>query len=276
MIPIKSFITRAEDFLFRLAQIYNVNRPLIFSPFARRAVCINALEQPAVDHITIDHLRLQHNGLDQILLTDRTLMWNVKIDPLRDMLGYNAVDTFHHCYFYDNVADNQFILPVAAVNQTDLIIEKIVRSTDGALELIANRAFDDESYHKITIVKPALDDLPDGVEIFSNDCDVPRLFKKSHIRTAADINYILSALKQKNFSARFAPNSDKPPIPIYEPQLQYHSGADEIFNRALRQQNSPIIDVEFQGAEPFVADYANFVLHRLGWNFPEYRWRGVH
>lgn len=270
--PLRSFIDRAEGILFRLAQIYDVSRPLVFSPYARRAVCINILEQSDVERITLDQLCLEQNGLDGVLLVDRALMWNARVDPIRDMLGYNAVDTAHHIYFYDNVAENQFILPV----QSEPRIESFLRSSDDALELVCDRKFDDESYRKISVVKPVLEDVPEGVEIFSNACDVPRLFKKSHIRTVADINYILTALSQKNFSARFEPESVKPPLPTYEPHHRYHSHSEEAFNRSLRRRSVPGIAVEFQGAEPFVADYAAFVLQWIETNFPEYHWKGVH
>ena len=275
LVPMYGYIERQEEILFRLAELYNINRPLIFSPYARRAVCINILNDVDADEFSLDDFQLEENELSDVFVFDHVLMWNVKINLPQNLLsGPVTSDTQHFIYSYDNVRRNTFILPLALYDQP------ANRLPDDSMEFVCSETFieDKDYYKKIEITKPDSTRLPIGVEIFSNSCNFQRLLHKEHLRTRGDVNYILSALSQKDFSAEFDMyNKDKQPsMQIYSQRHQYQSSREEQFNQFVRYNSSAIIQVKFQGSGLFLTDYANFVLHFLKDHFPEYRWVGVH
>ena len=141
----------------------------------------------------------------KVLITDHVLMWNVKINLTQDLLSGPIPapsDTKHFIYSYDNIENNTFILPLTIYDQPALEINA-TRLPNNEIEFVCSETFIKDDYKKIEITKPDLTKIPKDVESFSNSCDILRLLKKEHLRTSADVNYILTALSQKHFLAEF-------------------------------------------------------------------------
>ena len=59
---------KKEDNLFKLCAMYGINKPVIFSPWARRAIDIRIEEGKVPKSVDGVSLRLKENGLEKVLL----------------------------------------------------------------------------------------------------------------------------------------------------------------------------------------------------------------
>lgn len=91
LVPFYGFIDRFEVILFKLSQLYNIHRPLIFNPFARRAVSICILDD--VDAVSFDDFQFNKNNLSDVLLLNSSLMWNIKKGPSSNILSGPLTDS---------------------------------------------------------------------------------------------------------------------------------------------------------------------------------------
>ncbi len=112
-------LLKKERVLRYCGELYGITAPVIFSPFARRFVKIQAVEGLALDDLErIDKadLQLEKNGLDKILLTGRELAWNVKLQDqdldMRSQKGNLAGEEKHYIYTFDGCGQNQYIVPL--------------------------------------------------------------------------------------------------------------------------------------------------------------------
>ncbi len=112
-------LLKKERILRSCGDLYGIMAPVIFSPLGRRLVKIQAAEGLALDdveQIRQADLRLAENGLDKILLTDRELVWNVKLQDqdldMRSQKGSLAGEEKHYIYTFDGCGPNQYIVPL--------------------------------------------------------------------------------------------------------------------------------------------------------------------
>lgn len=112
-------LLKKEMVLRYCGELYGITAPVIFSPFTRRFVKIQAVEGLTLDDIEqVDRidLHLEKNGLDKLLLTGRELAWNVKLQDqdldMRSQKGSLVGEEKHYIYTFDGCGPNQYIVPL--------------------------------------------------------------------------------------------------------------------------------------------------------------------
>ncbi|MBR4152762.1 MAG: hypothetical protein IKT98_07370 [Selenomonadaceae bacterium] len=274
LVPQKRLVEQ-ELRLFRLAELYKIKTPIIFSPYARRAVDIQILDEIEPKEIDFDFSG--NAELKGKIVDDYILMWNVSVKSNVESKGYVSPhdDEKFHCYIFDSgVNKKSFVLPPI----TSKILIEAKRINDTRIDIISSGELEDD-FEVLKIFAPKIDKtFPDDIEIFSNTCDTDRVIEKNKLRTAGDVNYILSSLAQGEFSCTFETLSDAPPdnqIKSYQENFGHNyftSRAEELFRFKTKL---PYCLVKFKAPEKYRADYANFVLHFLNRNYPEFSWTGV-
>ena len=274
LVPQKRLVEQ-EMRLFRLAKFYKIKSPIIFSPYARRAVDIQILDEIEPKEIDFDFSG--NAELKGKIVDDCILMWNVFVKSNVESKSYvspNDNEKFHRYIFDSGVNKKSFVLPPV----TSEILVEAKRINDDRIDIISSGELEDD-FEVLKIFALKIDKtFPDDIEIFSNTCDTNRVIEKTRLRTAGDVNYILSALAQGEFSCSFETLSDTPPanqIKSYQKIFGHNyftSRAEELFRF---KATLPYCIVRFKAPEKYLADYANFVLHFLNKNYPEFSWKGV-
>ena len=274
LVPQKRLVEQ-EMRLFRLAELYKIKTPIIFSPYARRAVDIQILDEIEPGDFDFDFSG--NAELKGKILGDCILMWSVSVKSNVESKSYvspNDDEKFHRYIFDSGVNKKSFVLP----SVTSEILVEAKRINDNRIDIISSGELED-NFEILKIVAPKIDKtFPDDIEIFSNTCDTDRLIEKTRLRTAGDVNYILSSLAQGEFSCAFETLTDSPPanrIKSYQKNFGHNyftSHAEELFRLKAKL---PYCLVKFKAPEKYLADYANFVLHFLNRNYPEFSWTGV-
>lgn len=270
LIPQYRFIKK-EEILFKTADLYKITRPVIFSPYARRAVDIR-LEDISLDEFiaggkTNTSLMLEDNGLKDKLLTDYRLMWNVEIEDGTEVLTSSS-DSDSYQYFYDPNEENVFIYPQ---DECDAIYKK-----EDRIEVIYHDEAKSDKYEKVTIM-PVDDE--DYDRCFVNEFDYKQFDKEITLRTVADINNVLTRFRNKTngFHCRFAQIIDKHQLKSdiirrYKKEHSYLKNKNDLYAGALRYK--PYCCIDFYGNGMFLTDYANYVLYYMEQNYPEFNWIG--
>lgn len=275
LVPQKRLVEQ-ELRLFRLAELYKIKTPIIFSPYARRAVDIQILDEIESNEIDFD---FSNNAeLKGKIIDDCVLMWNVSVKANMESKSYvspNEDEKFHRYIFDSGVNKKSFVLPPVS---SEILVEA-KRISDSRIDIISSGELNDGEFEILKIVAPKMDKtFPDDVEVFFNTCDVNRLFEKNRLRTVGDVNYILSSLAQGEFSCAFENFVDKLPenqIKSYQKIFGHNyftSQAEELFKFRAKL---PCCCVKFKAPEKYRTDYANFILHFLNRNYPEFFWTGV-
>lgn len=274
LVPQKRLVEQ-EKRLFRLAELYKIKTPIIFSPYARRAVDIQILEELELKEIDFDFSG--NAELKGKIIDDCILMWNISVKSNVESKGYispNDDEKFHRYIFDSGISKKSYVLPPV----TSEILVEAKRISDTRIDIISSGELED-NFEVLKIVALNIDKtFPDDVEIFSNTCDTDRVIEKTRLRTLGDVNYILSSLAQGEFSCAFETLNDTPPanrIKFYQKNFGHNyftSRAEELFRFKAKL---PYCLVRFKAPEKYRADYANFVLHFLNKNYPEFFWTGV-
>lgn len=275
LVPQKNFVEQ-ELRLFRLAELYKIKTPIIFSPYARRAVNIQILDEIEAKELDFDFSN--NAALKGKIIDDCVLMWNVSVKAnveSQSSIAPSDDEIFHRYIFDSGINKKSFVLPPIS---SEILVES-KRNSDTRIDIISSGELDDGEFEILKIVAPKLDKaFPDDVEIFFNTCDISRLFEKNRLRTVGDVNYILSALAQGKCSCTFESFGDAPPenqITPYQKNFGHNyftSRAEELFKLNVKL---PYCRVKFKAPEEYRTDYANFILHFLNRNYPEFHWAGV-
>ena len=243
----------AEKKIFRISEIYNL--PIqIYSPYARRAVDICIFENSEEDFSSLPDLRLAENNLSEKLLTENKFFWNVEIKKSADVSWFKNDEKFFEYGFDADKKD--FILPK---NDSDFNAGIEAEKFDGKIILRSQYELSEE-FELIKI-------LPVENKIAS------RIFSKPRIRTKGDINFILKCFERENFSCRFENfGNTGEKILRYSKEFEYPTSQEQNLLRA--KIKLPVINIKFSGDKKFLTDYANYVLHFLEENYPEFNWAG--
>lgn len=240
-------LVEAEEKFSRVARLYDV--PLeIYSPHARRAVdiCIFG-EIGELDFKTAE------NNLSGKFLADKKFYRNAEFS-LRSWDSYEQIGKIfeYRCSAADEFT---FALPKSDFAFDDAIE---IRREDGQIVFRTPREFQ-ARYEQVKI-------LPHENKIEA------RILRKRRLRTRGDIEFVLSGLARDGYSCRFGGFGGAENISRYVDGHKYFSAEDE---NLLRAKNIlPTCTVKFSGAGIFLTDYANFVLHFLEKNYPEFNWAG--
>lgn len=278
----------AERTLFDLATQEHRTAPVLFSPWARRAVRVQIVGAEEPPSLTLDDLRLADNGLTCAdgapLLRDGTLCWNVQLErvtPTDHNYDQRYVERAgaEGCFVYwypHNVIEGvqERLLSRAGASLIETTMEEgagkapqfVVRTTD---------ELDQKTWQAtlvtITEVAPSAED---GATFFSANLseDPPQ-----RLLTAGDVEHLLHALATPFGRAELLP----------PPKARMYGRADELPPYALLAypKNPSLAHYGIHRActelalafssddAPFLTDYANYVRHYLARCYPEFRWR---
>ena len=302
-VPYLRFIERERE-LFDMAEMYGIATPVLFSPYARRAVKIQISSE---DSTVVDLLQdagivpfcFAENHLADKIKSDTVLMWNIQRKEMSPP-PYHPVEEKGHSFFapygdrpiyryeFGNVNEREFICPaqeeqkhlVSAVKDTEnkriiLITEKELSEDCISMRIVGGMdTF--EKYHA--------EDW--GRTLFSNMDGERReiVFPKERLRTQGDLERVLYALQMPahGLSCAFvnnvcpAPKKDQNIIRRYAKQFAY--GVTDVRREQQlygRRRNLPYAYILFSGDAAFLNDYANFVLSFLERRYPDFQWVGV-
>ena len=271
-----------EKILFELATLYKIRRPIIFSPYARKAVeiKIDGLDEDELTSLQTFDLMLAENGLSQKLLTDYELCWNVQIEnadinhggELEEYIGADE-NLIRYEYFHTFDRDTKiFVLPNQHCDNL-----RVKLSDDERKIIFGYNSLLKERSCKIV----RLSDIENlSANTFTND--FPRKNSTLRLRSEGDLEKVLACFNLtrfgKNFPAHFGSLGivkNSRTITIYRREDRYFIPPE---NRLLDKfKSKAICCVKFFGdaQSKFKTDYANYVLYYLSQNYPEFTWVGV-
>ena len=280
-----AFIREIErKLLWRVAQSYRITRPLIFAPWARRAVqiCVTdgldverlATSAPEIDgkrHITNEVLQAAGLKIDLIggvLVTNKRLsITNLKLsDKASNFVSDGFDENGHFFNVQEDFEKATFVLPTPET-QSPLFIS--VDESGRSQRVYTNEDF--RKYHTLTF-----DDCnsEEWLNVWRSGNSPPRL------RTVADISHELTRYQYKDkFACRFErvvqPQARKSErvIQRYESALRY-PGADRTQELFRATTYRPTCYLKFSGEGLFLEDYANYVLEAMENQYPEFIWAG--
>ena len=265
-----------EKILFDIAAMYKIRRPVIFSPCARKAVEIKISGANKSDFVNCRHsdFQLDKNNLRDKLLTNYALCWNVEIleansnrgGGVEEYLGSDG-GLIRYQYFHElNLGENVFVLP-------DQYFDDIqVARTESAqiFKLGYSSVLKEKGCRIIRLSDYGAADN----ETFTND--FPKANTIQRVRTAGDIEKILSCFNATRMGKIFPAKFDRAPsdksVKVYDSAARYYMPPTDL----ERSPTRTLYFVNFAGGDSiFKLDYANYVLNYLSQNYPEYRWAGV-
>ena len=262
-----SRFVRHEKILFDIAALYNINRPVIYSPYARKAVDIIAPELGKDELKRAAAVEFRNDKL----IVDHELAWNLSIASAtynRDPMT-GADDTLIR-YEYDFRFDSDakaFVLP----NQPCDDVYRLVDEDSKTVVLGFNALLKDREYQ--TVMLNEVEDLRDA---FCND--FPRRNRKLRLRTKGDVENVLACFNETRagrlFPAAYREAVGGNVINLYRREDEYFTPDEERFLGAIKRK--PLCRIEFAGGQSkFKADYASFVINYMSKNYPEFNWAGV-
>ncbi|MCR5833907.1 MAG: hypothetical protein K6G55_04575 [Selenomonadaceae bacterium] len=292
-----------ERILFNTADIYQIKRPVIFSPYSRRAVKIQIprqyvdvaeLLEENIDDMT--PYLLEENKLKGKLVTDKRLMWNIQtaIVPLPQ---YTVDDDENTSFFapygdneiyryeFRNLRANEFICP----DDDDLknvMTAQITSKKDEerqTITLITKKQLT-HPCTSIRIIQTQDNNFSDNSVFHNYGYKAEYIcFTGERLRTRGDIERILYGLKmsEKNLICSFQGIYDEGcqdfnVIQPYNRELMYgivNSRREQSLYKTRRK--FPICCLKFTGSNKFLTDYASYVLSFLENRYPEFQWVGV-
>lgn len=282
-----AFIREIErKILWRMAKAYGVTRPIIFAPWARRAVkiCITdglepqelAARAPEVNGkkvLTNEVFRAADLKIDLIggvLVTNQRLsVTNLKLSDKAINFAGDGTDEFgHFLNVQGDLSARDFILP-----ETDSQNFSIALKDNWS----AQRVYTEENIRKYRTLNFGQCQSDAWQNVWRSGNSLPRL------RTAADISYELSRYQYEEFFSCRLERVVQPPIHEkisariigrYEVACRYPD--DSISHELFRATTyRPVCYLHFSGEKIFLDDYANYVLEAMENNYPEFIWVGV-
>lgn len=262
-----------EKKLFRIAELYKIETPVIFSPYARRTVDIKILNENNFDKATADFEFEKNFGGK--FIENHVLMWNVEVLEKKSSTSYIAPtddDIFHRYIYQSGIDKDTFVLPTVEPR----INVEVQKFTDNQISVVTSSELVDDKGELLKIFPVKSEENFPVKEIFYNSLNTGGIFDKKRLRTAGDINYILKIFSNDEFFCEFVGVSEKTgEILNYQKSRghNYYLSQGEKFIRARAKM--PKCLIKFSAPNIYATDYANFVLHFLTRTYPEYLWTGV-
>lgn len=276
----------AERTLFDLAEQEHRTAPVLFSPWARRAVRVQVVGAEETPSLTLDDLRLADNGLTRAdgssLLLGGTLCWNVQMEQVQPKTA-NQVDraggTGSWIYTYPHTVTNgvqERLLSHAGARHIETSMvegavktpEFVVRTSD-ELDPVTWQA----TLVTITEVEDRAEDAATATLFSAKLSEDP----PQRLLTAGDVARLLHALATPfgraelltPSAARAYGAADEIPSYALLTYLKNPSLAHYGVHRACTE-----LALAFSADDAsFLTDYANYVRHYLARCYPEFRWR---
>lgn len=263
-----------EQELAAMANLYGIDRPLIFSPWSRRAVYLQAPEE-VLQKGDIAALRLEDNGLADKLLHSHLLMWNVEYQTGKEADSSSVLPDAQNPKtqrIYKKCDEHTFILPIWDRPEYSGFEELEPRRVDGDLIISSREALGSECV-RMEIKEPVYGNIPEAIQIFGNNCDLVTLSKRERARTRGEINVVLNALSANGYRLALLEGPGRDPA-RYKRSLghQHRDMRDNLF--VQQKAARTICHFSCEGPQPFQDDYISYVSHYLAGRYPEYDWQG--
>lgn len=261
--------------IWNMSRIYKCEEPIVYAPYAKRlfSIEVNIQELSANDNLQIQNLDLQlnKNGIQDKILLDKELVWNIKIDepagiepvvsPVNEML--------HWRYQFCELLENQYIMPKRIKSPTFRII---FRGND-TLEYDFESEYPD-GFEKITIYN--VDDiLSQRSDTFSTGYNTNGLRTQYRLRSEADLHYELEKFCKLDYSKIV----DVKTVVCGSHNITKTNMDMVVYDKGrfgYKNTNRVYVKFEVDDTSLFYEDYANFVLGYLTYCFPEIGWEGVY
>ena len=279
LVPFYGFVEN-EGKLELLWRLYGFGTPRPFSPWARRAVSVRFC-QPFREE---PDLNLSENGLENILLKDKALVWNVKnfkdqrvaqSDTIKDnapaqapelrLISRGGEEAYRYRYTAHDGDLGLWPLPqdisdgTLAPEAVDAVI------TEADVILTSKQKFSSLACEKIAFYPTG---EPKDIVLLENKIEKWLLKTPA---TRGEFNRLLASFSTKEFAASFS-------IPGEKEVRRYEKGHRTTRNGEHLPRHGEPFDVTFVCKNPdsaiFLEDYANCILEELERRFPIFYWRG--
>ncbi|MGN0677930.1 MAG: hypothetical protein ACI4K5_09300 [Ruminococcus sp.] len=284
-----------ESRIFEIANQYVINKPVIFSPYARKFAEIK-FKECSIPNNEITSIEIE--GIDSGIIKlskDYCLMWNVSFnDGNETTMQYDNIPApkelitpfFNEKKFkiaYMNIYPNDYLI----FNSYD----RVVFLRDSKKNVLYAGSDNDDifncSYQKITVLNKS-SEYSGSFSNYYSPCAVPC----TRVKTHADIISTINAFNNNPFGVSVSEeykienqeycNSEISTIKNYAPESAYYrpvnirriTGDQRLRTIKLRSRINCIL--KFSGWSAVrTEDYANYVLEYLNEKYPEFCWQGV-
>lgn len=283
-----SFIEK-EKCLYEIAEQYNIDTPVIFSPYARKFAKI-VFNDESIKAENIKYIKFEKN-IDEFVIgttLDSKLIWNLKVEEksFHSFEAGNTQNFIQNQYFIPNEAitqkkelykkckENQFII-FHGINDKKIGIGRNIKEEE--LYVLYDDNMNIEPYAKITIND--VDEKVLNKSVYYRNCNSKFLFNLPRIRTKSDILYVVNAFNGNPYDIRIEENfyinknGSEGKIEDYEfcHRYYYYMGCSE----TLKLKNTSTVCLNFTGKDKnLTEDYARYVLSFLNKKYPEFYWIG--
>ena len=270
------FIEDRERLLEKTAIQYGVERPVMFSPFSRRAVSVKIEEPDKIkDGANIDFM-LEENGLSRILLSGKKLVWNVKIESKDTFSEPDRVEGNEVVPFFENVyeiykfkvTEKQFVYANTGISDTQRYENSIyVNLTEG-------KTVESVDYSKITLEQPTENWQETLGDFYADNFWGNKIRNKERIRTEADVKYVISSFGDRVLLKKVTLNKDEKSVKsivTYDKDDSYHYIKDKHL-RSLKH----CCYLGFEQSDHWLfEDYISYILSFMNYFYPEFYWVGT-
>jgi len=259
---------KLENLIFKLAEYYQVENPIIFSPFSRKAFRIVYMDDIPKNVVSKD-FQFEKYALN--VIEHVTLLWNFNVARLEQMTCIEKVpygNSIQYHYFIEKSKEGNYYYMLPEHNQ---VIVYDVHFSDKGTEIWINHECEDFTVMEWTTVDwnmPEIERLRSRGKIFSNK--VKKLpYQNKKIISMCDIEHAIYPFRYhigikcsltEHLEKIFLRYSAK-----YRNLMAYH----KVNYKALKR-----VMVCFDGNMEYIDDYANYVLQYLEYYYPEIEWVG--
>lgn len=279
---------KVERDLFDLAEQEHRTAPVLFSPWARRAVRVHVLDVEETPSLTLDDLRLADNDLMRAdgtpLLLGGKLCWNVQLEqvtPTEHNYDQRYVERAgaEGCFVYwypHNVIEGvqERLLSRAGASLIETTMEEGAGKTPQFVVRTSDE-LDSTTWQATLVTITAVEERAEDVAtLFSAKLseDPPQ-----RLLTAGDVAHLLNVLATpfgraellSPAAARVYGSADE--IPSYA--LLAYPSAPSLAHYGVHRACTELALAFSAGDASFLLDYANYVRHYLARCYPEFRWR---
>lgn len=272
--------------MWRLTKLYKDENPIVFAPYAKRLfrIDVDVEELISIKGIEIETIdfKLEENGLSEVLILNKVLVWNAKIQDLTEEINKKecgdiseklvpVADVVHWKYYVKDLLSYQYIIP-----------KKITWTTFRVYSLSDKEiCFDFENeylggFERISIYDINKEEF-DSEELFYPQYNMKKLSKQSRIRSLADAYY-----EVKKFESILPQGVHIKSVQLSMPEGKYltekYPANMTVYDKGrfgYKNTNRIYVVFDCNKNNLLIVDYINFILGYLTFCFPEIGWEGV-
>ncbi|EXM40275.1 hypothetical protein RASY3_09260 [Ruminococcus albus SY3] len=296
-----------ERILQTVASQYGFETPLIYSPYSRRFARIILSEDLSVSQITAINIPVLAKDIIATTL-DYDLMWNIEVinrrSPELSMSDNFSIEK--KAEMSDSFVANEYVVAGSSPSfkskyscyPNEYILFDGVGTRRLAIARDKKESFLFVMYDGLTRIEPIkrlkvnpINDINYDLEKFVKENTAhlnsynSTTYRKRRLCSKADIIYSLSVFQQNEYDISI--DSDFELIEKYpsgcisdyqNSHRYYQSNTDRNFNgeteRSISNSKSLFCCLTFKGSDPFIEDFARYVLSYMNEQYPEFHWVG--